>query len=201
MRKWNLLTIVATCCCALAAPALAAEEQGHGGETNIFNADIGNFVATLIIFGLVVYILGKFAWKPLLNVLNEREQSIRHSLEAAREERVEAEQLLADYKAQITKARDEATAIVEEGRRDADVVARRLQEQARQEAEQVLERARREIKLATDVAVRELYDQTAELAVKVAGGILRKEISPEEHRQLVADSLEEMGSADSANMN
>lgn len=184
------------------AGALAQHEGGgHADETNIFNADIGNAIITFIIFGLVVLILGRFAWRPLLNVLHERERTIRESLESAQRERQQAEQLLAEYKDQIHQARVEATAIVEEGRRDAEAVRRRIQAEARQQADELIARAKREIKLAADTAVRGLYDQTAELAVRVAGNILGREISAEEHRQLVADSLKEMDRPDQARLN
>ena len=62
----------------------------------------------------------------------------------------------------------------------------------------MIERARRGNRLATDAAVKELYDQTAELAVKLAGGIVRKELSPADHRRLIAESLDRMRSADRA---
>jgi len=198
--KWNSLacaTIVAIC--GFRAPALAAGE--HGDETNIFNADIGNLVFTFIIFGIVVYILGKFAWKPVLNVLNEREKRIFGSLEDAKREREAAEKLLAEYKAQLDKAREEATAIVAEGRRDAEVAARRVQDEARREAEQILERARREIQLATDSARKVLHDEASELAVRVASGIIRKELSAADHRQLVDESLKRMRDSGQAGMN
>jgi F-type H+-transporting ATPase subunit b len=197
-REWSRLAVLA-CLLAIVCPAIGSEESGE--PPNIFNADIGNFVATLIIFGLVVFTLGKFAWKPLLNVLNEREETIRRSLETAKREREEAEKLLAGYTAQIDKARIEASAIVEEGRRDSEEVSRRIHEDARKEAEEIIQRARREIQLATETAVKELYDQTAEVAVSVAAGIIREEISPERHRQLVAESLEAMKSSGKANMN
>lgn len=184
----------------LAAPALAAE-GAHGEETNIFNADIGNFIFTLIIFGLVIWILGKFAWRPLLNVLNEREKTIRDSIEQAREERAQAERLLADYKAQLDKARVDANAIVAEGRRDAEVVARRLQDGARQEADEMIQRARREIQLATDTARKQLHDEASNLAVQVAGKLIRKELSPQDHRALVDESLKEMESSGGSKLN
>ena len=186
---YKLRWLALTGALATAFSALGAE---HGDETNIFNADIGNFVFTLIIFGTLLFILGKFAWKPLLNVLNEREKLLRESLERAQQQRRDAEKLLADYQAQLAKARDEATAIVAEGRRDAEVLRRKLQEQARQEADEVLARARREIQLATDSARKLLHDEVADLAVRVAGRVLRKELSPADHRALVAESLKEM---------
>lgn len=171
-------------------PALAAGE--HGQATNIFDADIGNFVVTLVIFGLVVYILGKFAWQPLLNVLNEREATIRQTLEAARQEREQARRLLAEYEQRLEQARQEADAIVEEGRRDAEALARRLQDEAREQAQQTLERARREIRLAAAAAVHELYEHVADLAVQIAGQVIRKELAPQDHAELVAESLAQM---------
>ena len=95
----------------------------------------------------------------------------------------------------------EASAIVEGGRRDAEVVRQSDLEKARQEAEAVLERARREIRLASDMAIKELYDTTAELSVQVAAGIIGKELSPDDHERLVRESLEQMRSVDQTKLN
>lgn len=173
---------------ALATPVLAAE----GGQPNIFGGGITNAIITAVIFLIVLVVLGKKAWPPLVKVLEEREQTIRGALEEAKRERQQAEALLAKYREQIDRAREEATAIVEEGRRDAEVVRRRLQEETRQEAAEMIERAKREIQLATEAALRDLFDRTAELAVDVAGGIIHKELSPADHKALVAESLERM---------
>lgn len=181
---------------ALAAgvtPALAEAGGAHGEEkSSVFAGGVGNAILTLIIFAIVLYILGKKAWPPLLKVLQEREHMIFTALENAKREREQADQLLAQYRKQIDEARKEATAIVDEGRRDAAEVRRRMQEEARREADEVLERARREIRLATDAAIKELHDQTAELAVQVAAGIIRKELKPDDHKALVTESLERM---------
>jgi F-type H+-transporting ATPase subunit b len=197
MRAWRLWLVGFVPALLLAVPAVAAEE----GESNIFNSDIGNFLVTTVVFALVIIILGKYAWKPLLNVLHERERTIRDSIESARREREEAQRLLDDYKRQLEQARQEATAIVEEGRRDSEAVRQRIQAEARQQADEMIERARREIRLATDTAVKELYDQTADLAVQVASGILKREIKPDEHRDLVQQSLERMKSEGQARLN
>ncbi len=172
---------------AMATPVLAAE-----GQASLFAGGIGNAIVTLIIFAVVVYILGTKAWPPLLRALDEREHSIRGALEQARKEREEAEALLAEYRQQVAKAREEATAIVDEGRRDGDAVRARLQEEARREAAEMLERAKREIQLATDAAKAEIFDQTSELAVQAAGAIIRKELSPDDHKQLVSEALARM---------
>ena len=186
-RLWTR-AVSAAIALAAAAPALASDE----GEPNIFAGGIGNAVITLIIFGSVVLILGKFAWPPLIKVLDDRQKAIRESLENAKREREASEELLKQYQEKIDSSREEATAIVEEGKRDAEDVRRRIHEEARSEANQMVERAKREIQLATDTAVKELYDKTAELSVRVAAGIIRKELSARDHEGLVTESLERM---------
>lgn len=171
------------------AVAGAAEEAATP-----FAGGVGNMIVTLIIFGIVVFVLGKYAWPVLLKTLAEREQAIRKALEDARHEREEAARLLEQYKKQLEEARQQATAIVEEGRRDAEVVRRRLHEQAQQEAEQILARARQEIELATEAAKRDLFDRVADIAVMIAGRILRRELKPEDHRDLVAQSVQQIES-------
>lgn len=179
-----------------------AADGGHGDEKkSILTADIGNVIWTLIIFGLVVLILRKAAWGPLVNLLGEREKTIRESLETAQRERLEAERMMAEYKQQLDQAREKATAIVEEGRRDAEVVKRRIQDEARQESDRMIARAKNEIQLATDSAIKQLYDQTSELAVNVARGIIGKELSADDHRQLVQESLEQMRQSRQAKLN
>lgn len=173
---------------AFAVPVLGAEEA----KPDIFEGGIGNAIVTLLVFAAVVFILGKYAWPPLMRVLSEREKVIRESLEDAKREREEAERVLEKYTRQIEQARVEASKIVDAGRRNAEEVARRVHEEARDEAGQMVVRARREIQLATDAAKKEVYDLATELAVDVAGRIIRKELSAADHKELVAESLARM---------
>ena len=184
----------------LIVAAAAAASEG-GAEPNMFAGGISNAIITLVIFGLVVAILGKFAWAPLLNLLNEREQSIRTDLQRAQQERLEAERLLHEYQQQLNRAREEATAIVAEGRRDAEAVKLKVQHETQQEADKMVARAKHEIQLATDAAIKQLYDNTAGLAVNVARGILKRELSADAHRDLVQRALDEMKTAQQASRN
>jgi F-type H+-transporting ATPase subunit b len=179
---------------ALLASPLAAAEAGHGegGGVTPFAGDVGNAIWTLLIFGLVVFVLGKFAWKPILGGLAAREKFIRDSLEEARRDRAEAEAKLKQYVDQLNHARSEATAIVEEARRDADEVKRRIQTEAQAESQRTVERARREIGLAKEAAVQELFQLSAKLTTEVAGRILRREISPADHEDLVRRSIDRL---------
>lgn len=193
-RAWTFAYAAALTAC-LSACAFASEQAAgaEGGGTiieKIFRGGVGNAVITLVIFGAVVYVLGTKAWPPLLRVLGEREQTIRESLEAARRERQEAEKRLAEYEARLDRARAEATAIVDEGRRDAEAVRRRIHEEARRESDEMIARARREIQLATDTAKKDVYDLAGELAVELAGRVIQKQLSAQDHHELLRESLE-----------
>lgn len=183
MNKLRLGTLAAL---LWAAPLAAAEE---GGSLSPFAGDIGNALWTLVIFGLVVFILGKFAWGPLLSSLQERENFIADALGAAKRDREEAEARLREYTDRLTAARGEATAIVDESRRDAEVVKRRIEEETHAEAGRILERAKREIGIAKDTALKELYSASAQLSTELASKVLQREINPQDHERLIRDSI------------
>ena len=174
--------------CLAATPALAS-----GGESsNPFAGDIGVAVWTVVIFLIVVFVLGKFAWGPILSALQKREDFIRDSLESAKKDRRESEAKLKEYTDQLTAARAEAKGIVEEGRRDAEVVQRKIEDTAKKEATVLIERARREIQIATDTAVKDLYDLSGTLATEIASRIIHKELNAAEHERLIAESIDEL---------
>lgn len=173
--------------------AAAAEAEHAEGNSNLFAGDIGNAVWTVLIFLLALAVLSKFAWGPLLGSLQARESFIRESLEKARRDREEAEARLREYEARLAQARTEATAIVEEGRRDADAVKRKIEEDTKAEADRMIERARREIQIATDTATKELYTLSARLATDMAARVIRREINPQDHERLISESIQDLG--------
>jgi F-type H+-transporting ATPase subunit b len=174
------------------APLLASE---GGDQPSLFTGDLGNILWSLLTFFAVLVVLGKFAWRPILGALQKREDFIRDSLVHAKRDREEAELRLKEYTDKIVAARVEATAIVEEGRRDGDVLRQKLEVDGKAEAKAILERARREIQIATDSAVKELYSLTAKLATDVAAKIIRKELNPREHERLIEESIDELETA------
>ncbi len=174
----------------VAAPTLAAAAEG--ATPTPFAGDVGNVIWTLVIFLIVLWVLGKYAWGPLLTTIQNREKFIHDSLAKAKRQQEEAEALLAEYRERLAEAHAEATAIVEEARRDAEVVARKVEAEAREESEKMLVRAKREIKLATDTALDELYTKSAEMAAEIAGKVLQRSISPAEHEKLIDQALSEV---------
>lgn len=188
LGKWAGLAVL---CLLLASPLLAAPE-GEGGGGGIFSGDLGNVLWTLVVFFLVVFVLGKYVWGPVQDSLQAREDFIRESLETAKKDRDEAEARLKAYDDKITSARAEATAIVEEGRRDAEVLRQRIEEEAREEAEKMLSRAKREISIAQETAVKELYTLSGTLATDIAARIVGRELKAEDHQRLIEQSIGEL---------
>jgi len=190
--KLRVLIANATIPILLAASAAASE----GGENNLFAGDIGNAFWTILIFGLVIVVLGKFAWTPLLNALQQREEFIRTSLEEAKKDRLEAEARLQEYEQKLTEAKNAAGDIIEQAKGEAESLRARLEQQAREESDNMLDRAKREIDIAKQSAVKEIYSTSAELATDIAGKILRRELNPQDHDRLIEDSIGEFENLD-----
>lgn len=176
----------------IALPALAAEGAGEAPVSPLAG-DIGNVIWTVLIFVLVLVVLGKYAWGPILSTLQTRESFIHEALAKAKHDRDEAEARLKQYEERLAGARAEATAIVEEGRRDADAVKHRIEAAAKAEADKMVDRAKREIHVATVTATRELYELSARIATKMAAQVLGRELSPADHERLMAEAIDAIG--------
>jgi F-type H+-transporting ATPase subunit b len=176
----------------------AATEAGHaaaghgGGEPNILQSDVVLGISTLVVFVVLLFVLGKFAWKPLLKALHEREEHLEHTLEATEHARQEAERLLAEHRAQMAQAADQIRAMIEKAHRDAEATATDIIRKAQGEAEASRERAEREIGNARDQAIVEIWNKAAELAVSVAGKVLTRELNDSDHRRLIDVATSEL---------
>jgi F-type H+-transporting ATPase subunit b len=183
---------------ALAMPTLAlAAEAEHGEAPSLFAGDLGNSFWTALIFVVVLVVLGKYAWGPILNTLQTRESFIHEALAKAKHDRDAAEERLREYEARLASARGEATAIVEEGRRDAEVVKRRIEADAKAEGDKMIERAKREIQIATDTATQDLYRLSARLATDLAARVIGRELTPQDHERLIAEAIDGLDGAKS----
>ncbi len=174
------------------ASVWAAEE----GEVNLFAGDIGTAIWTLVIFLAVILVLGKFAWGPMLSGLQRREQFIRDSLEEAKQDREAAQAQLDEYNEKLDTATAEALKVLEEGRRDAEVVKERIEDKARSEADQMVERAKREIDLAKQTAIKELYETSITLGSDIASRLLEREMNAKDHEDLIAESIDHLKELD-----
>jgi F-type H+-transporting ATPase subunit b len=176
---------------ALAAMPLRAAEEA---PLSPFAGNLGNAVWTLGIFLIVVIVLGKFAWGPVLSLLQEREQFIHKSLSDAKHDRDEAEQRLKDYAAKLQSAQVEAVAIIEEAKRDAERVREDLKQRARTEADNMVRNAEKQIEMQTTRAMAQIRQEAVELSVTIASKILQRTISKEDNEKLIADALKQIES-------
>ena len=191
MKKALILAFVATA----AIPLRAAEEA----PLSLFAGNVGNALWTLVIFVLVVVVLGKFAWGPILSLLKQREDFIHKSLSDAKHDRDEAEARLKEYAARLQSAQAEAVAIIEEARRDSERLRQELRERARSEADTMIKNAERQIELQTTRAIQQLRQEAVELSVTIASKILQRNISKEDNDKLIADALRQIESASRSN--
>ena len=151
--------------------------------------DPGVIIWTAFTFGLLLLVLGKTAWKPILNALETREESIRQSIGRAEEARNEAEKLLEENRRELAKAEEKAQQLIKEARELAEKMRNESFSKASQEANKVLEKAREEIERDKQQAITQLHGVVAELAVKAAGKILDDTMDETRQKKLVESFL------------
>jgi F-type H+-transporting ATPase subunit b len=186
----RLLTFVLVTLAAL--PAWAQEHAAEGTALSPFAGNVGNAIWTLAIFLLVVVVLGKFAWGPVLSMLQQREEFIHRSLSEAKRDRDEAEARLKEYAARLQSARVEAAGIVEEARRDAQRLRDDLSQQAKAQADTIVQNAERQIQLQTQRALQEIRREAVDLSVAIASKIIQRNISKEDNERLIQDALQQV---------
>ncbi len=171
------------------APSWASASE-EGVAPNIFAGDLGTSVFTLAIFIVLMLILGKWAWPPILSALQEREKHIQSDIKAAEEARIEAAQALEGNKKILAGAENKAREIVENSRNEAHKISLEIKTKTEQEVQTLRDRAKRDIEDARNQALQEIYNQTADLATDIAGQIIQRSLNPDDHRRLVSESIE-----------
>jgi F-type H+-transporting ATPase subunit b len=161
-----------------AAPSLTQFDRWYNG------------LWALALFAALLLLLRKLAWKPLVRVIADREESIRAALREAETRRAESEKLLAEYRGKLETAQQEIAAMLAESMRKAEAARQHMLDDARQGAASAVSQAQREIDLAKRETMEEIYRTTADLAAGIAQKILGREINPDDHRRLVTESVQ-----------
>jgi F-type H+-transporting ATPase subunit b len=177
------------------ASAVAAEAAGApSNATNplTFDPDLAWF--TLIVFVLLLLVLTKFAWKPLLAGLERREQTIANMIEEAKRNHDAAARKLQAYEQKLAAATAEAQSVMAQARRDATAAGEQLISEAREDANRERQRALADIEAAKNAAVQQIANQSANLAFTLARKLIHKELKPEDHTALIRESLEQFPS-------
>ena len=170
------------------------DKTDAAGNPNIMEVQSPLAIWTLLVFLGLMLVLGRFAWKPLIKALHEREVHLEHVLLDSEKARNEAEALAAKHRKELEKAADQVRALIEEARKEAQASAASIIEKAQAEVEASRHRAEREIAGAKDQALMEIWSKTADLAVSVAGKVLSKELGESDHRRLVEVAMGELPS-------
>ena len=155
---------------------------------------LGTILAQMLNFFILVWLLARFAYKPLLAMMAERKERIAKDLEAAEKARAEAEEFKADYAAQISNARVEAQQIVEKAIQEAENTTREQLATAREQIEQEKNRARQDIAIERDRAMNSLRNEVVSLSVAMAGKVVAKDMNSETNTKLIEDAIRQLDS-------
>ena len=173
------------------APALlwAAEEHGGGGLISIDKS----LIIQVINFAILLLVLHRLLYKPLLAKMEERSGAIKKSLDEAQAARAEASRQLEENAARLKAAYTEAAAIREQALKEAGDEQRRLLESARAESQRMMEAAKAQMDADIRRAREELRREVGDLAVEVAEKLIRKSLRDEDHRRIVDDAIAHIG--------
>ena len=169
--------------------------QGGEGGGGLYDINTGLSFWTLVVFAILVLILGKYAWGPILAAVDAREKGIQTALDEAAERNQEAEKLLANYKENLADARRQANELLAEGKAAGESIRMEIEEKARGEAQSIIERARAEIERERDAAIAEIRRESVDLALAAATRLVQENLDQEKDRVLVERYLTELGGA------
>jgi F-type H+-transporting ATPase subunit b len=163
-------------------------------DNPLVQPDPGLFIWTILTFLALLGLLAKFAWRPLLDALESRQQAIRKALDDAQQAKQELERLEQESAQIIRKARADAEAIITQSRADADRLREELRQKAKAEADGILRNAERQIQLETGRAIQQIRAEAVDLSVMIASKILQRNISKEDNERLIQEALTQVES-------
>jgi len=195
-RVIPLVFVLALVCGGLRGAAYCSEGHSEpGGEASVaeavnpldFKGDLALWTA--VVFVGVLVVLRVFAWKPLVEALDQRENHVRQEIQEAENARAAAKELLTEYQRKLAAVEGEIRAMLDRARKEAQQTSEELIAKARQEAEAEYQRKLAEIDQATDHALKELTQRSATLAVELAGKIISARLDPAAHQRMIEQAL------------
>jgi F-type H+-transporting ATPase subunit b len=165
----------------------AAESAAHSG----FNG--GDIIFQLLMFIILLALMKKYAWGPLMGIIKEREELIAGEIGAAEKSRVEASKILEEQRALLKEARQEAHVLIENAKKQGDLQREEIIVAARSESERIKEAAKLEIEQQKEKAVTAIREQVASLSVLVASKVIEKELTAADQEKLINEYIQEAG--------
>ena len=169
-----------------------AGSSGEGEGFSLMQVHPGTIIWTLIIFAILLLVLGKLLWKPILKAVGEREKKIREALEKADLAQADAEKALAGQKEAVEKQRKEAAEFLAKAKEDAQRSAEEILDKARRESNEVTERARRQIEEEKTRAIEAVREHAVGLAIDAAGHLLGKSLDDPDHQKIVKEYIDNL---------
>ncbi len=157
--------------------------------------DPGLYIWTIVTFLVLAGLLRKFAWRPMLDALERRQEAIRKSLDEAKQAQKEMDRLNEESTRLLAAARAEADEIISRTRADAARAGEDMKQKARADAENIVRNAEREIALETSRALRKVREEAVDLSVAIASKILQRNLSKEDNERLIDETLKSIQSS------
>ena len=161
-------------------------------DNPLVQPDPGLFIWTIATFLVLLFLLSKFAWRPLLQALENRQQMIQKSLSDAEQAKQELEQVQQESNRIVAKARADADAIVAATRADAATLQEELREQARAEADGIIKNAERQIQQQTDRSLAQIREEAVDLSLMIASKLIQRNLSKEDNDALIDRALQQV---------
>jgi F-type H+-transporting ATPase subunit b len=158
-------------------------------DNPLVQPDPGLFIWTILTFLVLLWLLAKFAWRPLLQALESRQELIRKSLDDAQEAKRELERLHVESAQILKEARGQADSIITQTRADGERLREEMRQKARSEADTIVRTAERQIQLETARALQQIRHEAADLSVMIASKLLQRNLSKEDNARLIEDAL------------
>ncbi len=169
--------------------AAAAEEEGGAF---LVTPGLGLMIWTLLIFGVTMLVLKKYAFPPIQEALDKRAKAISENIEASERQRKEADELLDEYRARLKEAREQADDIVARARKAGDSAKADATEEGREKREELLAAAKRDIETETRRSLEQIRKEVANLTVLATEKVTRKSLDDDDHKKLVEEALAEV---------
>ncbi len=161
-------------------------------DNPLVQPDPGLFIWTILTFLVLLTLLAKFAWRPLLQALESRQDSIRKSLDDAHKAKQELERLQQESAQIIRQARVEADGIITRSRGDAERLREEMRQKARTEADAIVKNAERQIQLETTRALQQIRTEAVDLSVMIASKIIQRNLTKEDNERLIDEALRQV---------
>jgi F-type H+-transporting ATPase subunit b len=171
-------------------PALLMPTASSGSF--LITPNVGLMVWTLVLFGISLVILRKFAFPRISEALDRRQRAIEESIDAAERTRQQADELLDEYRQRLHEAREQSQEIIERARKAGEAHERESEAEAVERRERLMERTRRDIEAETRRAIQEIRREVADLTVLATERVTRKTLSDEDQQRLVDETLSEL---------